>query len=73
MYGYFAWSLIYIDTSFYLQDKEYPAKALQIAKLKRQREILEATFKVSCLSLLVINFQFKDENGMVCFLITHIR
>ncbi|XP_068692298.1 uncharacterized protein C20orf96-like [Montipora foliosa] len=27
------------------KDKEYPAKALQIAKLKRQREILEATFK----------------------------
>ncbi|KAJ7376669.1 hypothetical protein OS493_033551 [Desmophyllum pertusum] len=27
------------------KDKEYPAKALQIAKLKRQREILESTFK----------------------------
>ncbi|KAL9975415.1 hypothetical protein ACROYT_G012576 [Oculina patagonica] len=27
------------------KDKEYPAKALQIAKLKRQREILEMTFK----------------------------
>jgi len=27
------------------KDKEYPAKALQIAKLRRQREILESTFK----------------------------
>lgn len=27
------------------KDKEYPAKALQIAKLKRQREHLESTFK----------------------------
>ena len=33
------------------QDKEYPARALQIGKLKRQREIQEATFKVSFLSL----------------------
>ena len=32
------------------QDKEYPARALQIGKLKRQREIQEATFKVSFLS-----------------------
>ena len=30
----------------FFQDKEYPAKALQIAKLKRQQEILELTFKV---------------------------
>jgi len=32
------------------KDKEYPARALQIGKLKRQREIQEATFKVSFLS-----------------------
>ena len=32
---------------FHWQDKEYPAKALQIAKLKRQQEILASAFKVS--------------------------
>ena len=36
---------------FHLQDKEYPAKALQIAKLKRQQEILASAFKVSAVHM----------------------
>lgn len=36
------------------KDKEYPAKALQIAKLKRQREILESTFKEELEELQVV-------------------
>ena len=32
-------------------DKEYPAKALQIAKLKRQQEILASAFKVSAVHM----------------------
>lgn len=36
------------------KDKEYPAKALQIAKLKRQREILDSTFKEELEELQVV-------------------
>ena len=44
-----AWNNLWFEGSIFpltSQDKEYPEKALQIARLKRQKEILEATFKV---------------------------
>ncbi|XP_074615794.1 uncharacterized protein C20orf96-like isoform X1 [Acropora palmata] len=56
------------------KDKEYPARALQIGKLKRQREIQEATFKEELEELQSVvdaeRDKFSQERKRVCHEIT---